>query len=81
MTNLEFAFRTRVQVRELDTALLEDSFTRSMGSDNMSNEDMKIALVALRGVVKTQGELLDALFEHIRVTETKKPWYIRIFKK
>ena len=80
--DVRWAHSIRTQVRELDHTLLHHTLANSQGSDTMSPEDMKIAIVALRGMVTHQGDLIDALVHHI--TEEKPKTFfgkIRTFFK
>lgn len=79
--DLTFVHTVRENVLAMDRDLLEASLAASRGEDTMSDKDMKIAILALRGVCVSQQELIDGLFTYLTTVPVKKPWYKRIFQK
>lgn len=59
--------------KEVDEALLTHTLHNSYGLDTMTPEDMKIAIVALRGMVMSQGALLDVLCQHLLEDPNETP--------
>jgi hypothetical protein len=80
LNNLDYEFKRREPAMSTHHELINEALLDSMGTpDTMSAEDMKKAIVSLWRVTQFQEQLIEQLYTHL--TEVKKPWYKRIFKK
>jgi hypothetical protein len=73
-------FESRQAVIKLDLELVRSALLPSHGMAEMSLEDTKLAIVALRGIVGHQNYLIGILYEHLERNETKTFWQ-KLFNK
>lgn len=69
VNDLKWTRDRHAQALDLNDTLLNHTLANSQGTDTMTPEDMKIAIVALRGIVNHQAAQIDALFAHLTNTD------------
>lgn len=82
MDNIEFMKTALDGVTSLDHELYEKTMLHSQGAQIMSPEDMKLAIIAMRGMIKTQQRWIDTLTSEVTLLKTpKKTIWQKLFKK
>lgn len=82
MDNIEFMKIAIDGVTSLDNELYEKTMLHSQGEQTMSPEDMKLAIIAMRGMIKTQQRWIDTLTSEVTLLKTsKKTIWQKLLKK
>lgn len=83
MNIFNFMMSTRKPVIQFDLELLNTAIRSSHGSPEMSAEDIKVAILALNGVLRQQQELIEKLYEVLSAIEIDEnaPFWKKLFKK
>lgn len=82
MNNIEFMQTALNGVTSFDHELYEKTMQHSQGENSMSPEDMKLAIIALHGLIKTQQKWIDTLATEVLTLQTsKKNIWQKLFKK
>lgn len=82
MNNIEFMKIATDGVTSFDHELYEKTMMHSQGEQTMSPEDMKLAILALRGLIKTQQLWIDTLTSEVtNLKISKKTIWQKLFKK
>jgi hypothetical protein len=80
MTDIEFIITTHRQPIKFDLSMLEETLSHSTGEPTMSNEDMKLSILNLIGIVKHQQVEIEKLARVVN-EDIKKRSRRNIFKK
>ncbi len=82
MNDIEFMKIAIEGVTSLDNELYEKAMQPSRGEDTMSPEDMKLAILALRGLINVQQKWIDTLTSEVTTLKTSKKTFLqKLFKK
>lgn len=82
MNNIEFMQTALNDVTSLDHDLFEKTMLRSRGENSMSPEDMKLSIIALRGLITTQQKWIDTLATEVLTLQVpKKNIWQKLLKK
>lgn len=81
MSNLNFAIESRRHVLAMLDEIVTKTLEKSKGQNEMSAEDMKMAIISLHGTVQHQAYLIETLYAELSRANEKKPLLRRLFKK
>ena len=80
MDNLEFAIESRKHVLAMLDEIVTKTLENSKGQNEMSAEDMKMAIVSLHGTVQHQAYLIETLYKELS-RKNEKTGLRSLFKK
>lgn len=81
MNNLEFETVARRMPLTFSFECLEAIIEKSHGEPIMSNTDVKLAILHLRGVVTQQNEMIELLVAEVQALKSKKSFIQKLLRK
>lgn len=81
MNELKFVFESRRHVLDMTDDLLKRTMKASNGQPTMSPEEVKLAILAIKGTLEHQADVITAMYRYLEDQNKKPSIFRRIFKK